>query len=168
MSAVQDGTGAQKSCHMFLLQCHVPLSLLSLFISLLYRSPLSCSFKSGRIQTRRQQQTTNQNNIISRHPLLSSTLITTVLLEACSNDNQTKAELNTALPQHSKISMNKVGHKEDEGVLSYSELEPKKSNLNFSGVVVQGVFVVLLYSVYYVLVDEMVARIVTVSVKVLR
>jgi hypothetical protein len=39
--------------------------------------------------------------------------------------------------------MNKVGHNEDEGVLSCSELEPKKSHLNCAGVVVQGVFGVL-------------------------
>jgi hypothetical protein len=61
--------------------------------------------------------------------------------------------------------MNKVGHKEDEGVLSYSELEPKKSHLNFAGVVVQGVFGVLLHSGDYMFVDEMLARIFTVSDK---
>jgi hypothetical protein len=61
--------------------------------------------------------------------------------------------------------MNKVGHKEDEGVMSYSELDPKKSHLNCAGVVVQGVFDVLLHSGDYVLVDDMVARIVTVSDK---
>jgi hypothetical protein len=61
--------------------------------------------------------------------------------------------------------MNKVGHKEDEGVLSYSELEPKKSHSNCTGVVVQGVFGVLVHSGDYVLIDEMVARIVTVGDK---
>jgi hypothetical protein len=61
--------------------------------------------------------------------------------------------------------MNKVVDKDDEGILSYSELEPKKSHLNCAGVVVQGVFGVLLHSGDYVLVDEIVARIVTVSDK---
>jgi hypothetical protein len=93
---------------------------------------------------------------------LSSTLITTVLLEACSNDKQ-KAELNKILPQYSTISMDKVGHKEDEGAISYSELEPKKSYFNCASVLVQGIFGVLLHSGDYVLVDEMVARNVTVS-----
>jgi Tfp pilus assembly protein PilP len=59
--------------------------------------------------------------------------------------------------------MNKVGHKEDEGVLSYSDLEPKKSHFNCAGVVVQGVVGVLVHSGDYVLVDEIVARIVTVG-----
>jgi hypothetical protein len=98
------------------------------------------------VQTSRQQQTTKQNDIISRRPSLSSTFITTVLLEACLNGNQTKAELNTVIPQYSTIIMHKVGHKEDEGFISYSELEPKKSHLNCAGVVVQSVFGVLLHS----------------------
>jgi hypothetical protein len=98
------------------------------------------------IHTIRQQQTTNQNDTIYRRPSLSSTFITAVLLVACSNDNQTKAELNTVLPQYSTISMDKVGHKEDYGVISYSELEPKKSHLNCVGVLVQGAFGVHLHS----------------------
>jgi hypothetical protein len=44
-------------------------------------------------------------------------------------------------------------------------LEPKKSHLNFARVVGQGIFGVLLHSGDYVLVDEMVARIATVSDK---
>jgi hypothetical protein len=61
--------------------------------------------------------------------------------------------------------MNKVGHKEDEGVLSYTELEPNTSHLNCAGVVVQDVCGVLLHSGDYVLVDEMLASIVTLSDK---
>jgi hypothetical protein len=58
-----------------------------------------------------------------------------------------------------------VGHKDDNGFISYSEFELKKSHLNCAGVVVQGVFGVLLHSGYYVLVDEMVAMSATVSDK---
>jgi hypothetical protein len=118
-----------------------------------------------RIRTSRQQQTTNQNDIIYRRLLLSSTFITAVLLEACSNDNQTKAEVNTVLPQYSKTNMHKVGHTEDEGVISHSELEPKKSHLTCAGVVFQGVFGLLLHSGDYMLVNKMVARIAIVSEK---
>jgi hypothetical protein len=42
-------------------------------------------------------------------------------------------------------------------------LEPKKSDLNCAGLVVQGVFGLLLHSGDYMLVDEMLARIDTVS-----
>jgi hypothetical protein len=61
--------------------------------------------------------------------------------------------------------MTKAGHNEDEGVISYSELELKKIHLNCAGAVVQCVFGALLHSGDYVLVDNMVARIVTVSDK---
>jgi hypothetical protein len=131
---VQDGTGAQLSCHILLLPCHVPFFLLSLVIS---HSLSSLLLIDDWVHINKRTATTNDKP--KRHNFsLSSSFITTILLEARSNENQTKDELNTVLPQYSTISMNKVGHKEDEGVISYSDLEPKKSHLNCAGVVALG------------------------------
>jgi hypothetical protein len=59
--------------------------------------------------------------------------------------------------------MKKVGTKEVEGVMCYSELDTKRTALNGTGVIVKAIFGVVLNSFDFILVDNTVARIVTVS-----